>query len=380
MKPLRLCFIGRADSVHTRRWVDPFVERGDQVWVVNIALRPARRPWAGVHLVDPTRALNLPWLRYPVWTLYTRAFLRRIRPDLVHAHCLDLSGWVAAATGYHPLVVTAWGSDILLHTERSAVARRLARWVLRQADAVTTPAQPLYDRAVSLAGTSGKVHLIHWGIDCQVFQPEGERAGLRAALDLPAEAPILLCPRALAPVYNIETVLQALKHVVQVEPKALLLLIEFNVQPAYRQQIDEWIQGWGLHDHVRFLPPVESPAQMAALYRLARVVVSLPLSDSLSLTVLESMACGTPVVVADLAAYKDWIVDGETGYRLPPRDAAAVAEVLLTLLRDDAGRRAIGQRCREMACQRAGLERQKERAVALYEALLGGRRSKDVVP
>jgi glycosyltransferase involved in cell wall biosynthesis len=358
--------------VHTRRWVDPFVERGDEVWVLNVAPQPARRPWSGVRLMDLTAAINTPWLRYPVWTLHARTALRRIRPDLVHAHCLDLSGWVAAAAGYHPLVVTVWGSDIMLHPDRSRLARRLAGWVLTKADAVTAPAQPLYERAVSFAGSAERVHLIHWGVDCEVFRPEGETTALRVALDLPARAPVLFCPRALAPVYNIGTVLQALRRVLQARPDAYLLLVEFNARPDYRRKIDQWIQEWGLGDRVRFLPQMDGQADMAALYRLATVTITLPLSDSLSLTVLESMACGTPAVVSDLPAYEDWIVDGETGYRVPTKDAAAAAGAVLWLLDREEERQAFGSRGRRMVLQQASLAQQMGQSIELYETLVSG--------
>ena len=337
--------------------------------MINAAAHPAQRPWDGVQLIDLPAAFNLPWLRYPVWTLLTWRVLRRIRPGLVHAHCLDLSGWVATAAGYHPLVVTVWGSDILLHPDRSHLARKLARWVLTEADAVTAPAQPLYERAVSLAGNANKVHLIHWGVDCQIFQPRGETATLRASLDLSADAPIVFCPRALAPVYDILTVVQAFGHVAQTEPEAVLLLIEFNTRPDYRQQIAQRIREQGLHRQVRFLPRVSSQADMAALYQLATVVVSLPLSDSLSLTVLESLACGTPVVVSNLPAYEGWVLDGETGYRVPVHDPTAAAEAILALLKAR-DLLELGSHGRTMVFRRASLELQKQKAFSLYDELL----------
>lgn len=373
MSHLRLCFIGRADSVHTRRWVDPFVERGDQVWVINAAACPSQRPWANVRLIDLPAELNTPWVRYPVWMLRTWAVLRRLRPDLLHAHCLDLSGWLAAAVGYHPTVVTVWGSDILLHPDRSPVARGLARWVLSKADAVTVPAEPLFERAVSFAGATSKVHVIHWGVDCQVFRPEGETVGLRDSLGLAAKAPILLCPRALAPIYDIETVLRMFKHVLNVVPQAILLLVEFHARPDYRRKIDQWIHELGLRKRVHFIPQIRNPSDMAALYRLASVIISLPLSDSLSLTVMEAMACSTPVVVSDLPAYGGWVVNGETGYRVPIRDAAAAATAVLLLLTMESKRIEIGKHARMMVLRRATLEQQKQNAFTLYHDLLSKR-------
>lgn len=363
--------MGRADSVHTRRWVTPFVERGADVTVIHAAAVPARRAWPGVRLIDLPASLNLPWVRYAVWAVYVRALLRQLRPSLLHAHCLDVSGWVAAAAGYHPLVVTVWGSDILLHPDRSCAARTLARWVLRRADAVTAPAEPLYERAVALAGQADKVRLIHWGVDCQVFRPEGESVELRASLGIPPDSTIVFCPRALAPVYDIETVLKTLATLAQTEPNVILLLLEFNARPDYREQIECWITQWGLRERVRLLPRVHTQQDMADLYRLATVVISLPLSDSLSLTVLESLACGTPVVVSDLRAYRGWVADGDVGFRVPVHDAESAADAVLSLLRaGENARLDMAAQGRARVVSRASLEQQMQAATDLYETLL----------
>lgn len=370
MTDLSLCFIARADSVHTRRWVDPFVQRGDEVYVINTAAGPAQRPWPGVRLIDLPGVFNVRWLRYPVWTLYGGALIRRVRPDLVHAHNLSLAGWVGAATGYHPLVVTVWGSDILLHPSRSRIARKLAKWVLNEADAVTAPAQPLFDRAASFAGTPEKVHLIHWGVDCQVFAPTSTEDASRIDLGLPEDAQILFCPRAIQPLYDIETVLRASKRVIEAEPTAMLMLVEFNPRQDYRKTVDQWIQALDLEEHIRFVPRIDSRDRMAALYRSASVVISLPLSDSLSLTVLEAMACGTPVVVTDLPAYAGWVIEGETGYRVPPRDPRVAAGAVLSALKTEEARLQMGKRCRQLVCGRTSLERQVQEAIGLYNSLL----------
>jgi glycosyltransferase involved in cell wall biosynthesis len=224
---------------------------------------------------------------------------------------------------------------------------------------------------VALAGQADKVRLIHWGVDCRLFRPDGVGLSLRASLGVSADTTIVLCPRALAPVYDIETVLKALAMVAQTEPDVVLLLLEFNARPDYREQIDGWITQWGLRERVRFLPRVETQRDMADLYRLATVVLSLPLSDSLSLTVLESLACGTPVVVSDLPAYHDWVVDGDVGYRVPVQDSAAAADAVLRLVRaGERARLAMGAQGRARVVSRASLDQQMQAATDLYEMLL----------
>ena len=82
---------------------------------------------------DLTRHTNVRKLRYLVWARAVRQLVRKIKPDVLHAHQVASAGWLGAAANYHPLLVSAWGSDLLVGTRRSWTQRLLARWVLPRA-------------------------------------------------------------------------------------------------------------------------------------------------------------------------------------------------------------------------------------------------------
>jgi hypothetical protein len=158
--PLRLCVLGDLDSIHTRRWIKPFVARGHEVHAVSY-YRPKAAP-EGVHLhvlddrprsdqrassgASSGTASSLPpnLLRIANAFRYRRRGLARaiseIAPDVLHAHYVVEYGLFAASAGFRPLVVTAWGSDVLVAARSSALARMITRYALRSADLVTSSA------------------------------------------------------------------------------------------------------------------------------------------------------------------------------------------------------------------------------------------------
>jgi hypothetical protein len=91
---------------------------------------------------------------------------------------------------------------------------------------------------------------------------------------------------------------------------------------------------------------------MPALLRSADLVVCSPWYEPFGIVPLEAMACGVPVVASAVGGMLDTVVDGVTGAHVPPRDAAALAEVLSTLLKSPSRRAELG---------RAGLERVRSR-------------------
>jgi glycosyltransferase involved in cell wall biosynthesis len=102
---------------------------------------------------------------------------------------------------------------------------------------------------------------------------------------------------------------------------------------------------------VRLIGQVAHP-QMPALLRSADLVVCSPWYEPFGIVPLEAMACGVPVVASAVGGMLDSVVDGVTGAHVPPRDPAALAEVIGALL-DAPDHRA--------ALSRAGLERVRSR-------------------
>jgi hypothetical protein len=79
---MRLCYIADANSIHTRRWIMPFVERGDEVHLLSY--RPVTYQWRGLSaLVDLTRLLDLRRLRFLVWGWYVARYVRAVHPDIL---------------------------------------------------------------------------------------------------------------------------------------------------------------------------------------------------------------------------------------------------------------------------------------------------------
>ena len=170
MKPaLRICLIGNADSIHVQRWARHFSQRGFDVSLLSyyqprvtfggnpsVHFVRAREPGARRAGTRSVAAMG----RFPgMLRLVTAARLRvggfyreltRINPDVVHAHYVSDYGFLAALSGRHPLVVSAWGSDLLTDPRLSVITQRLVRWVLTRADLVTYNADQLGKVALAM--------------------------------------------------------------------------------------------------------------------------------------------------------------------------------------------------------------------------------------
>lgn len=353
---LRVLYFADAASVHTRRWVAAAVERGARAVVVT--RNPGEVPGADEVITLRPGSDKLSWFAaLPEVRRVSRELMQRFQPTLVHGHYVTSYGLWAAACGLKlPKVLTAWGSDILVTPRESRLMRAVVGWSLHHADLITADSMDMLDE-IGRYHPGAPCHQILWGADTDRFVP-GE----------PAPGFQVLSLRSWEPNYNIDVLIKAFARLVQQRPEAQarLCLLGGGPQAAELQALAQQLQ---VHDQVDFVGRVGDQAMVEALQR-SRVSVSVPTSDATSVSVLESMACGLPIIASDLPANRQWITPGQGGWLVPARDEAALVQALITAHDQAEVRQSMGQ------CNRARIERdasrrgQMDAMWRLYQGLL----------
>jgi glycosyltransferase involved in cell wall biosynthesis len=241
-----------------------------------------------------------------------------------------------------PLVVSLHGSDMAV-SERSRVLGRVTRWSLRRCAAVTAPSGDLLERARGL-GAAGLLERVPYGADAEAFEVvPGTAQALRRRLGLGSESIVVAGIGRLIPVKGFEYLVEAHAAAVASEPDLRLVLVGDG---DGRRVLEERVRALGVSDTVVLtgaVAPSEIPAYMAAAD-----VVSVPsvrhggYVDGLPNVALEAMAAGKPVVGSRVGGIPELVRDGENGLLVPEKDAAALADALVTLARDPALRARLG--------------------------------------
>ncbi|MBA3741028.1 MAG: glycosyltransferase, partial [Chloroflexi bacterium] len=266
-RPLRLAFLADPNSVHTRRWIAWFAHAGHDVHLVDLFgtdLEPGLPD--GVHMERAAGDLA--------------RLLRTLEPDVVHAHYVRRWGWQAARAGVHPLVVTPWGSDLLRTPWWGLRTRFWNRFALRSADLITVSSEGMRRAAVNAGARAKRVELVNHGVDTTRFSPGPPRATMVEADD----APIIVSPRTVRPLYRQEVVVDAVAAITSSERRPLLVMSARGADPTTLAAVRERAAARGIDDRLRILDDVAHD-ELPDLFRLADVVVSVPDTDSFPLTV-----------------------------------------------------------------------------------------------
>lgn len=353
----RILFCADASHVHTRRWVQAMAERGFDCVVATRAQGVIDGASEVFPIVPGGDALG--WFRAVPGV---RALAQRLAPQWIHGHYVTSYGlWAAACRGIAPVVLTAWGSDILLTPRepgwRGRLMHGLVGWSLRRADLITADAQDVLEE-IARYGVAAACHEVLWGVDTQRFRP------LERALDDDTRFEVISL-RQWEPNYRIDGLLRAFAALRAARPalRTGLTLLGGGSQAASLQALAGEL---GLSEDVlRFVGRVDDAGMVAALQR-ADVSVSVPASDATSVAMLESMACGLAVVATDLPANRAWI---DAPQRVPVDDVRALTAALLVLADDPPARRALGRRNRQAVLERAARSAHMDRMATLYESL-----------
>jgi L-malate glycosyltransferase len=352
---LRILYVSDALSIHTRRWAEAFRDAGARVHVASF--RAAEIPGVMVHRL-PDGGLGRAGYLLAVPAL--RRLARRLRPDIVHAQYVTSYGFLAAAARLRPLVVSAWGTDVLISPQESPVARWLVRYALAAADRVTTVAEHMNAAVAALGAPAAKVSAMPFGVDTRLFRPPPtpriEPPPLR-----------LISTRNFGPVYSVHTVVDAARQAIA---RGVPLQVDLVGDGPLRSALEQRVDFAGLRERVRFHGHVD-PARLVELLGGAHLFVSSALSDGNNVSLNEAMACGCFPLATDIAANRQWIESGRNGLLYPAGDAAALADSICQVAGTPGWRETTAQENRQLVEHRADWRRSVEAMGALYRQLAG---------
>jgi len=367
---LRLAFLADPNSIHTRRWLAFFAERGHEVHLLDgydREIAPGLHDRIVVRRYAAHGGVRIPFLSSLQGRRALRRVLAELRPDVLHAHYLTRYGWQARLSGFHPLVVSPWGSDLFVTPRTSRRARWWARATLRAADQVTVVSEPMRETAMLAGARADRIEMVQFGVDTERFAPGSAAAGLAERLGLESGR-LVFSSRALKPVYRQDVVIEAFARL---PPDTSLLLTARNAEPGYLAAIRARIGALELGDRVRIADEV-AEADLPDLLRLADVVVSVPSSDGFPVSVLEAMASGTPVVATDLPPIRPVLGPIADDLLVPIGDVEATVRALHAALdMEPARREVLAGAMRDYAVRVADYAANMERMEGLYRRLAG---------
>lgn len=291
--------------------------------------------------------------------------VKRLTPDVIHAH--DPHGVAMASTALS--IVSPSPKPPLVASRRIAshmAHNSFSRWKYSQIDCFIANSGVIRDRLISEGIPLEHTTIVTEGVDVEriVRMPA---ANVHAAFYLPTHAPIVGSVAALVAHKGHHHLIDAAALVVREVPDARFVIVGDG---ELRESLEKHVRDTHLERHVflaGFRTDVLELTKGFDLFAVSSV------TEGMCVALLDAMAAAKATVSTAVGAIAEVVADGETGFLVPPRDHAAMAEKLVLLLKDPVLRTRMGEAALKRARERFTVERMVEETAAVYERLTAAR-------
>ena len=325
-------------------------------------------------LEDLYKRCALPRIGWQMITGNMRPYLRLMesqRPSLIHAH-FGIEGVSALPLAVRlkiPLVTTFHGFDATLSTHAMLGSPAWFRYPLlrrklaREGDLFLCASLFIREKLLAMGFPESRTQTHYIGVDCQAIRPREDFE----------ERPVILHVARLVEVKGTRYLLRAFGTLAQRYDDVQLLIIGDG---PLRRPLEALAVSAGIRDRVEFLGGLRHADVLAWMRKAAMLVLpgirtATGREEGLGMVLLEAAATGLPVIGSRVGGIPECILEGRTGFLVPERDDAALAQRMAELLDDTVKRRQMGTEGRALVERQFDIHRQTEALENLYDSLLG---------
>lgn len=364
---MKLLLLADPNSIHTIKWAKSLVKNGIEIIIFGMGDCIAKDyedisnlKVKTLNAIVTRKEGALANLKYLKSLPSIKQIIKEFEPDIVHAHYATSYGLLGALSGFHPFVLSVWGSDVYSFPFKSPLHKMLLEYNLKKADKVLSTS---YEMAKETnLYTDKSIEVTPFGIDTEAFRPM-EVESLFAKDDI-----VIGTIKSLEDVYGIEYLIRAFKIV---SDKYLNLPLKLLI-----------VGGGGLEDSLKSLTKelnIEEKTiftgkvpfeDVTKYHNMLSVYVSVSNSESFGVATIEASSCAKPVVVSNVGGLPEVVENGVSGFIVPPRDPEKTAQAIERLVLDENLRSQIGQNGRKRVEKLYNWEDNVKQMIKIYEELI----------
>lgn len=364
----KLLFLADINSAHTEKWITSLVNNGFEVGI--ICIHQPERKWFNAlniklfdaHSISSTITSNR--LRYKINYLRVLIYLRKVihefKPDIVHAHYATSYGLLGALSGFHPFIISVWGSDVFDFPNFSFLHKYLFKNNLRKANCILSTSNIMKVEAEKY--TDKEILVTPFGVNTNSFKPEVVKPFINE------HTKVIGIVKALEDVYGIDILIKAFAEIKKkyVKQPIHLLIVGKGSQEL---QLKALVKTLGLSQWVTFTGKIQQDL-VPQYQNMIDIFVCVSLEESFGVSVVEAMACAKPVVVSSVGGLKEVVTDNETGLIVAPQNVQQTTDAILLLLNNAEIAKQMGNNARERVLALYDWNENLKEIINIYQDIL----------
>lgn len=360
---MKICILGNALAVHTQRWTKAYAQKGHDVYLLSI--REKEIPGVKVNTVcigtKNSKSRILTFLSYLLLLIKARKLIKKISPDIVNAYYVPTHGFIAACSGFHPFIITVWGSDIVWHKSSNMplILKLMIQYVFKKSDLICATSQWLINQTRKFSPENKQIEKIPFGIDTEKFKPSGN--------EKQKDEFVIGFVKTLESKYGAEYLIKAMSYVKNKIPNAKLVLVGRGSQ---RQWLEQVAENEGLKNSIEFKGFIENEKIPEFLQNIDVFVNPSICQESFGVSVLEASAVQLPVIATKVGGVPEVCLHNETGILVEAKDIKSLADAIIKLAENSQLRKEMGEKGRKFVLQNYVWQNNVESMIKIMENLI----------
>ena len=367
---MKLVLLSDPDSVHTARWATSLALKGLEVYIIGLS--PITNSIYYSHKNIKVYDLDIDSkdvkqssglfskLKYLKTLNKVKSLIREIKPDIIHAHYATSYGLLGALSGFHPFIISVWGSDVFIFPKKSVIHKKILKFNLKKADIILSTSHAMAKETALY--TDKDIEVTPFGIDLDKFKP------MKVESIFSENDIVIGTIKSLEPEYGIEYLIRAFKIVVEKNISLPLKLLIVGAG-SLEAKLKKMVYDSGLSEYTVF--PGKVPFdEIPKYHNMIDVPVFVSNSESFGVAVIEASACEKTVVVSDVGGLPEVVENNVTGVVVPPRNEIETAKAIEKLVLDKSLRGKMGKAGRERVKKLYNWEDNVKQMIEIYRKVL----------
>jgi len=341
---MKILLLADPNSVHTVKWAKSLAQNNIDVFIFGTG-HFSVNDYDGINNIS-VRTLNenvardegvLSKISYLKALPIIKEIIKKNKPDILHAHYASSYGLLGALSGFHPFVLSVWGSDVFDFPRKTIIHKQILKYNLRKADKILSTSQ-IMAKEISLY-TSKEIEIIPFGIDVNFFLPQ---QNIQSVFE--DDAIVVGTVKTLEHIYGVEYLIKAFKIVIE-RNKTLPLKLLIVGRGSLKKALKNLVKELNLEDNTIFTGEIQH-AEIPKYLNMLSVYVALSEKESFGVAVIEASSCAKPVVVSNVGGLPEVVEDGVSGFIVPSRNPEKAADAIEKLVLNERLRKKIGEQGR----------------------------------
>lgn len=363
---MRILLLSDTYSEHTEKWALGLASNGIEVGLFSF--NKASYPWHHgkpniTLLFEPESQLNpvstSSKLSYLKHVKLLKAAISQFKPDIVHAHYATSYGLVGALAGFHPYVISAWGTDVMKFPQKNFIFKSILKYNLSKADTICATSYTIKDYLKPV--TSQEIQVIPFGVNVMEFSKKEVKSLFGK------DSFVIGCIKALEDLYNIDVLIKAFSILKSKYPAKSLKLLIIGVG-SQEAELKKMVSDLNLKGDVIFTGRI-SFSEVSNYFNMLDILVNISDYESFGVSVIEAMACEKPVIATNTGGLKEIIENSAFGSLVEIGNVSQTANEMERYLLDETLKQNVGKAARAKVIEKYNWTNNIKQMIDVYSQL-----------